>query len=148
MDTTKLDNMIAHYAQSHRNPLNEIIHCICVPAIVFAVLGLLYAVNLTLALIAMVAAVVYYARLSAQAAVEMAIMLMVMLAVWGLFNGSHHRALAALVIFVVAWIGQFIGHYYEGAKPSFLEDLQYLMIGPLFVISVLQQKFGRPSGAR
>ncbi len=142
MDTAKLDGMIEHYALSHKNPRNEVIHCICVPAIVFAVLGLLYAASLTLALIGMVAAIVYYARLSTQAATEMAIMLMVMLAVWGLFGGSHHIAMAALVIFVVAWIGQFVGHYYEGAKPSFLEDLQYLMIGPLFVISVLKQKFG------
>ena len=148
MDTARLDGMIEHYAQSHRNPLNEIIHCICVPAIVFAVLGLLYAADLTLALIGMVAAIVYYARLSPQAATEMAIMLMLMLAVWGLFGRSDHLALAALVIFVVAWIGQFIGHHYEGAKPSFLEDLQYLMIGPLFVISVLKRKFVRPGNVR
>ncbi|OYV33831.1 MAG: hypothetical protein B7Z80_22935 [Rhodospirillales bacterium 20-64-7] len=142
MDTTKLDGMIEHYALSHKNPRNELIHCVCVPAIVFAVLGLLYTVSLALALIGMVAAIVYYARLSTQAATEMAIMLMVMLAVWSLFGNTHHIAPAALVIFVVAWIGQFIGHYYEGAKPSFLEDLQYLMIGPLFVISILKRKFG------
>ncbi|MDR3521796.1 MAG: DUF962 domain-containing protein [Acidocella sp.] len=142
MDTAKLDGMIAHYALSHKNPRNEMIHCVCVPAIVFAVLGLLYALNLTVALIGMAAAVVYYARLGLQAAVEMAVVLLVMLAAWSLLSGLHHLALVALLIFVVAWIGQFIGHYYEGAKPSFLEDLQYLMIGPLFVIAVLKGKFG------
>ncbi len=141
MDTVKLDSMIEHYAQSHRNKRNEIIHCICVPAIVFAVLGFIYAFSTTLALLALTAAVLYYARLGLQAAVEMAVILLVMLALWSLFAGFHHLAIAALVIFIAAWIGQFVGHYYEGAKPSFLEDLQYLMIGPLFVISVLKPKF-------
>jgi uncharacterized membrane protein YGL010W len=141
MEPLTLDGRIAHYAASHRNPRNEILHCICVPAIVFAVLGFIYGFSMTLALIALGAAILYYARLGAMAAVEMAIMLVAMLAVWSLFVHAHHIILASVIIFVLAWIGQFIGHYFEGAKPSFLEDVQYLMIGPLYVIAVIKHRF-------
>ena len=50
--------------------------------------------------------------------------------------------LVMVVIFIVAWIGQFIGHHYEGKKPSFVEDLQYLMIGPAWTLSHLFDRFG------
>lgn len=141
MDSSKLDAMIRHYAASHRNPRNEVIHCICVPAIVFAVLGLIYGLSLALALAAIAAAVIYYARLAAAAAVEMAVTLVLMLALWAIFSGGQHVMAAAIVIFIAAWIGQFVGHYFEGAKPSFLEDVQYLLIGPLYVIAILKHKF-------
>jgi uncharacterized membrane protein YGL010W len=141
MEPLTLDGRIAYYASSHRNPRNELLHCICVPAIVFAVLGFIYGFSLTLALLALAGAVFYYARLGAMAAVEMAIMLVVMLAVWSLFVHAHHIILASVIIFVLAWIGQFVGHYFEGAKPSFFDDLQYLMIGPLYVIAVVKHRF-------
>ncbi len=145
MEPLTLDGRIAIYASSHRNPRNELLHCICVPAILFAVLGFIYGFSLTLALIAMGAAIVYYARLGAMAAVEMAIMLVAMLAVWSLFGNSHHIIWASVIIFILAWVGQFVGHYFEGAKPSFFDDLQYLMIGPLYVIAVVKHRyFGGP----
>jgi uncharacterized membrane protein YGL010W len=53
---------------------------------------------------------------------------------------THHILLAAAAIFILAWIGQFIGHAYEGAKPSFFEDVQYFMIGPLFILAVLKNR--------
>ena len=46
----------------------------------------------------------------------------------------------SLAIFVLAWIGQFIGHKIEGKKPSFLDDLRFLLIGPLFVLSFLYRR--------
>jgi uncharacterized membrane protein YGL010W len=49
---------------------------------------------------------------------------------------------ACLAIFAVAWIFQFIGHRIEGKKPSFFEDVQYLWVGPLFVLSLLYRKIG------
>ena len=48
----------------------------------------------------------------------------------------------SLIIFVGAWIAQFIGHHVEGKKPSFFEDIQYLWVGPLFVLSKLFIKLG------
>ena len=49
---------------------------------------------------------------------------------------------SSLAIFVIAWVGQFIGHKIEGKKPSFFEDLQFLMIGPLWLLGHLYRKFG------
>ncbi len=46
----------------------------------------------------------------------------------------------SVAIFVLAWIGQFIGHKIEGKKPSFLDDLRFLLIGPLFVLSFLYRR--------
>jgi uncharacterized membrane protein YGL010W len=147
MTAATLDALVNHYAAGHRNRRNELIHCVCVPAIVFAVLGLFSAIGFGVALLAIVGALLYYRRLSDAAAAEMAIVLLVMLAVWAMIMPHHHRVAYAAVIFVAAWIGQFIGHAYEGAKPSFFEDLQYLMIGPLYVIAVLKGKTGIKTAA-
>jgi uncharacterized membrane protein YGL010W len=49
-------------------------------------------------------------------------------------------AIISLAIFVVAWIGQFYGHKVEGMKPSFIKDLQFLLIGPLWVIEKIVRK--------
>ncbi|MEG2033750.1 MAG: Mpo1-like protein, partial [Janthinobacterium sp.] len=46
----------------------------------------------------------------------------------------------SLGVFVLAWIGQFIGHQIEGKKPSFLDDLRFLLIGPLFVLGFLYRR--------
>jgi uncharacterized membrane protein YGL010W len=136
----KLDALINHYASSHRNRRNEIIHCVCVPAILFAVVGLLLGLNFGVTLLAVAAAILYYNRLSQVAALQMGVLLLFMLAVWMMVMPAHHIVALALSIYVLGWIGQFIGHRYEGAKPAFLEDLQYLLIGPLFVLSVLRKK--------
>jgi uncharacterized membrane protein YGL010W len=65
-----------------------------------------------------------------------------MLALWLFAMPVHHILAYAIGIFIVAWIGQFVGHAIEGAKPSFLKDLQYLMIGLLYVIAILKGRFG------
>ena len=48
----------------------------------------------------------------------------------------------SLMIFIVAWIGQFIGHKIEGKKPSFFQDLQFLLIGPAWLLSFIYDKLG------
>ena len=50
----------------------------------------------------------------------------------------------ALAIFVAAWIGQFIGHAYEGKRPSFFKDVQFLLIGPLWLLAALYRRLGIP----
>jgi uncharacterized membrane protein YGL010W len=75
MDTT-LNAHLAHYAQSHRDRRNEAIHCVCVPAILFAVIGLLTTINLVLVIIAIGLAVVYYARLGKSPALRMALVML------------------------------------------------------------------------
>ena len=132
--------LIDKYAESHLNPANEVIHFICVPAIVLSILGLLWAVHPLLAIAGSVMALVYYFMLSVPLAVGMLAMLAAML---GLVSSvpAHMLLGVSIGIFVVAWIGQFIGHKIEGKKPSFFDDVRFLLIGPLFVIGFLYRKF-------
>ena len=139
MDTT-LEQKLLHYAESHRNRRNVLIHCVCVPAIVFAVVGGLVAINPVVAGLALIAAVIYYAfidpdrMVALRAAAALAAVLAAMLALWTLVIPPSAILPLAFGIFVNAWIGQFIGHHIEGRKPSFFDDLRYLLVGPLFVM--------------
>jgi uncharacterized membrane protein YGL010W len=139
--TRKIDQLLAHYGESHTKPVNELIHYIAIPLIVFSLLGILHWVYPYLALGVAAASIVYYARLSNAFMIAMTLFAAVCLYVFGLM-GSTVLLPACVVIFVVSWIFQFIGHKIEGKKPSFLEDLQYLLIGPLFVLSKLFLKLG------
>jgi uncharacterized membrane protein YGL010W len=138
--TRSIDRLIAVYAESHRHPVNEFIHCICVPAIAFSLLGLLWAMHPLAALGLTLASLVYYFTLSTSFAIGMVLMSGTMLAV--LFVMPRASILpASIAIFVLAWIGQFIGHKIEGKKPSFFDDLRFLLIGPLFVLGILYRRF-------
>ena len=53
-----------------------------------------------------------------------------------------HLLYIYLLIFIIAWVGQFIGHKIEGQKPSFFEDIQFLLIGPAWIISFIYKKMG------
>ena len=118
----KVDQLLAHYGESHRNPRNEAIHYVAIPLIILSLLGLLFALHPWAAYAFVAASMVYYARLSAPFLIAM--------------------ALLSVAIFVAAWIAQFVGHKIEGKKPSFLEDLRYLWVGPLFVLAALFTRMG------
>lgn len=134
-----IDVLLARYADSHRHPVNELIHFVCIPAIMFSLLGILWAIHPVAALLVVAAALVYYVRLSLPFAVGMAAMAAVML---GLLNMLPDGTVlvTSIGVFVLAWIGQFIGHHIEGKKPSFFDDLRFLLIGPLFVLSFLYRR--------
>jgi uncharacterized membrane protein YGL010W len=134
-----IDTLLEQYSESHRNPTNELIHFVCVPVIVFTLLGILWSVHPVLAILACVAALVYYCKLSPPFALGMLLMSALMLAVLALMPPMTVLPLS-IAIFVVAWIGQFIGHKIEGKKPSFLDDLRFLLIGPLFVLGFLYRR--------
>ena len=134
-----IDVLLDQYSDSHRNPTNELIHFVCVPVIVFTLLGILWSIHATLAVAAVVAALVYYFRLSPPFAFGMLLMSAVMLALLALMPAGTVLPLS-IAIFVVAWIGQFIGHKIEGKKPSFFDDLRFLLIGPLFVLGFLYRR--------
>lgn len=134
-----VDALIAKYSESHRNHANEMIHIICVPAIIFSFLGLLWCVHPMAALAMTVLSLIYYATLSISFALGMLLMSGVML--WLLQLAPQATILpGSIAIFVVAWIGQFIGHKIEGKKPSFFDDLRFLLIGPLFVLGFLYRR--------
>jgi uncharacterized membrane protein YGL010W len=134
-----IDTLLEQYSESHRNPTNELIHFVCVPVIVFTLLGILWSIHPAVAVAASAAALVYYFRLSRPFAFGMLLMSALMLAVLALMPPMTVLPLS-IAIFVVAWIGQFIGHKIEGKKPSFFDDLRFLLIGPLFVLGFLYRR--------
>ena len=136
----RIDLLLAHYAESHRDPRNAAIHCVAIPVIMLSLLGLLFAIHPWVAYAFVVASMAYYARLSTVWRVTMAALSVLGLAVVHAM-GEYVLAIS-LVLFVAAWIAQFVGHKLEGKKPSFLEDLQYLWVGPIFVVSKLYLKLG------
>ena len=136
----RVDALINHYGESHQNPRNEAIHFVAIPLIMLSLCGLIYTLS-PWALGAFVAAsLIYYARLSwvffgamcVWTAAIVALVLTMQPYVWQ----------ASIAIFVGAWIIQFVGHKIEGKKPSFFEDIQYLWVGPLFLLSKVFGKLG------
>jgi len=138
-DARTIDTLLAQYSESHLNPTNEVIHCICVPLIVFSLLGLIWAIHPLLAVAGTLAALVYYFKLSRNFALGMLVMAAFMLALLRALPPGAVMPLS-VTIFVLAWIGQFIGHKIEGKKPSFFDDLRFLLIGPLFVLGFLYRR--------
>ncbi|MYM74816.1 DUF962 domain-containing protein [Duganella sp. FT134W] len=134
-----IDTLLAKYSESHLNHTNELIHFVCVPLIVFTLLGLLWSLHPLVALAVTAAAMGYYFRLSKPFALGMLLMAALMLAILAALPQPTILPLS-VAIFVLAWIGQFIGHKIEGKKPSFFDDLRFLLIGPLFVLSFLYRR--------
>jgi len=136
----RVDQLLAHYEESHRNPTNEIIHFIAIPLIMLSLVGMMFALHPYVAYAFIAASMVYYIRLS--------LVFLLTMVLWSLLSIAVVFAMGPLVlevsiaIFVGAWILQFIGHKLEGKKPSFFEDIQYLWVGPLFVLSKLFGKLG------
>ena len=117
------------YSESHQNKTNKVIHWLCVPAILFSIIGILAQFSAMLTALLLVLTLVFYARLDLVLAVAMAALLFVMawlIVILPVGAGFY------IGLFVVAWIGQFYGHKVEGKKPSFFKDLQFLLIGPLW----------------
>ena len=136
----KVDQLLAHYGESHRNPKNETIHFVAIPLIMLSLVGLLYALHPWVAYAFLLASMAYYARLSAVFLLTMALVSALVLAL--VFAMGDRVLPISAAIFVAAWIAQFVGHRIEGKKPSFFEDLQYLWVGPIFVVSKLFLKLG------
>lgn len=137
--TRTIDVLLEQYSASHLHPTNEWIHIVCVPTIVFTLLGLLWAVHPLLAAGVVVASLAYYFKLSRPFALGMLLMSGSMLTILAILPQNQILSVC-LTVFVLAWIGQFIGHKIEGKKPSFFDDLRFLLIGPLFVLGFLYRR--------
>ncbi len=146
-----LQQWFDEYAISHQNPTNKAIHYICVPAIFFSVIGMLFCVKITilnlnspilenLAFLILVFVLGFYFRISVTMALKMTVFSMLCLVVNHYISNYVPLFLFSIIIFVLAWIGQFYGHKIEGKKPSFIDDLQFLMIGPAWVMENLFSK--------
>ena len=133
-----LDQWYAEYSESHQNPLNRKIHKICVPAIFFSIVGLLVQIPVGLGPIRLGELVIaialgWYMTLGMKAFFMMLGQVIVSYVLLYALGHVVRPVPALIAIFVLAWIGQFYGHKVEGKKPSFFKDLQFLLIGPLWV---------------
>lgn len=145
-----LKHYLTEYGKSHRNPINQRIHFVCVPAILISTLALGWLVSLglvvdapwarwvNLATVGSVLTIPFYLRMGVRALLAMtafnALAIACILAVEA--SGLPLWAVAGAV-WIAAWAVQLIGHNIEGAKPSFADDLKFLLIGPLFVLDEL-----------
>ena len=83
---------------------------------------------------------VFYIRLSVSMALKIALFSALCLIVNYYIGQVLPLWIFSIGVFVIAWIGQFYGHNIEGKKPSFLKDIQFLMIGPAWVVENLFSK--------
>ncbi|GHA64885.1 Mpo1 family 2-hydroxy fatty acid dioxygenase [Pontibacter akesuensis] len=149
------------YGESHQNHTNKLIHWVCVPLIFFSIIGLLASIPseplkalfplpmrpfVHFGTVVILLGLLFYLRLSVTMFLGMALICAVVL--WGVHVVAAAFTtplwLICLVVFVLAWIGQFYGHKVEGKKPSFLKDLQFLLIGPAWLLGFIYRKLGIP----
>lgn len=151
-----VDQWLSEYGESHQNAANKVLHWICVPVIVVSLVGLLWSLPVPQALreispllnwgtLLLAASVIYYFAVSWPLALGMMLFVgAVTLAILWLERLPWPLWIVCIALFVVAWIGQFIGHHYEGKRPSFLADVRFLMIGPLWLLSFIYRKLRIP----
>lgn len=141
------------YAADHRNPTNRAIHWVCVPIITWAVIAALWTIPSVSAwtrpgmwsVIAMFAAYLFYHRLSRNLGYAMAAGFIVSgLIAWALYGvlGPRGLLILAIVLSVLAWIGQFVGHAIEGRRPAFFDNIVQLLIAPAWLMGKLMRRLG------
>ncbi len=157
----KAQQWFDEYGQSHQNRINKIIHWICVPSIFFSIVGLFasiphafmahwfqgsWAPYMNFATLALMLAMIFYFVISRT--IFMGMLFVAALILWGNVQIAQANFmplwLFSVIVFIVAWIGQFIGHAIEGAKPSFFKDLQFLLVGPAWLLHFIYKKLGIP----
>lgn len=138
------------YGESHQNHTNKLIHYVCVPVIFFSIVGLLMAIPnhllvqwtgmnnplfINWATVILIPILIFYIRLSMLVMLEVLIFYALCVVINFYISLTVPLWISSLTLFVVAWIGQFYGHKVEGKKPSFLNDLQFLLIGPAWIFN-------------
>ena len=149
------DQWFAEYGDSHQHDTNELIHWICVPVIFCSVLGLIWSLPVPARLAGAapwfnwtqpvaLAVLLFYLRLSVPLAVGLFFFIGACygLVEWHAAACSFAVWKSSLLLFGLAWTGQFIGHQIEGKKPSFLHDVVFLLIGPAWLLHFVYRKLG------
>lgn len=148
-----VNQWLNEYGESHKNETNKAIHWICVPAIFFSITGLFYSIKLqwvlndvemNVGMIIILLITLYYLKLSISLGIGMFLFGVLCMALCFAIEKYIPLSLwlVCVIIFVVAWAGQFYGHKVEGKKPSFLKDIQFLLIGPMWLMSFIYKKVG------
>lgn len=154
----KIDQLLNEYGESHQNAFNKKVHWVCVPLIFWSIVALIASIppsvmaeysivqgfTLNWAYPVLVLITLYYLRLSIPLAFGMLLFgaLCIVLTHWVESLALVATPIAAVVVFALAWIGQFYGHKIEGKKPSFLKDVQFLLIGPAWLMHFIFKKVG------
>lgn len=148
------DQWFTEYGESHQHPLNKLIHWIAVPTIFMTVIGLVWSIPtpasfaempyLNWATLSLACAMLFYLRLSFSLGLGMVILSVAMVMAVAAFESADIMPVwqMSITLFVVMWIFQFIGHAVEGKKPSFFKDLQFLLIGPAWLMGFVYRKLG------
>ncbi|WP_371171430.1 DUF962 domain-containing protein [Aliiroseovarius sp. 2305UL8-7] len=146
----RIDALLNEYGESHQNPTNKLVHWICVPVIFWTVMAGLYALpapaifgSMGWLLVALVLALIYYVSLSPRLTVGLVLFIVLCYVIILLVEAAGFTIWkVAAILFVLAWIGQFWGHKVEGKKPSFFKDLQFLLVGPAWLLGFLYRRAG------
>lgn len=148
---TDMEELFQSYQESHQNPANQRMHYLCVPLIVFSITGLLYLVQLppieahwfNLSLVLVGLSSLYYLRFSLKVFLIMGLYYCLnFFLIFSWYAVYPETVLwTSMWIFILAWIGQFVGHKWEGKKPSFLQDIFFLLIGPAWVLQKILVRF-------
>ena len=154
----KIDQLFAEYAESHQNQTNKFIHWICVPLIFFTIVGFISLIPAphfcapyfgcisVASIVALFLVTIFHFTLSWRISLIM-LLIMLFMEHFAYAINVHFKEnswIIYLSIFVITWIFQFIGHKIEGKKPSFLKDLQFLLIGPIWLLHFILKKIGIP----
>ncbi|RPJ69883.1 MAG: DUF962 domain-containing protein, partial [Alphaproteobacteria bacterium] len=145
----RLENYLDQYSESHQNKTNILIHQFCVPAIMFSVIGILKAFPvpqtwplwLDWSFFLIIGSLLFYASFkSLKLLLAMIFFIIPQVIILEILRPRFF--LLCVLIFIVAWIFQFIGHKIEGKKPSFFKDLFFLLIGPIWVVKKITAQMG------
>ena len=155
----KIDQLLSEYGESHQNATNKLIHWFCVPSIFWSIMGLLWSIPngflvdsfdpishpfINWCTFVLILVLIYYFGLSRPLALGMLVFTIGFLYLTHFIDVIVPMALwqVSLIVFILAWIVQFVGHKIEGKKPSFFKDVQFLLIGPAWVMSFIYTKLG------
>ncbi|WP_144391698.1 DUF962 domain-containing protein [Pleionea sediminis] len=145
---------LEEYGESHQNSTNKLIHWICVPAIFWSVALMLWSIPVpqwlavhsivNWATVALVLVMIFYIVTSLSLSIGM--FLFSAIVIWATYAierlAPFEPWVVGVVIFIVAWIFQFVGHKIEGKKPSFFKDVLFLLVGPAWLMGFIYKKLG------
>jgi uncharacterized membrane protein YGL010W len=137
----RIDELFARYGESHQNRLNEAFHWVCVPLITWSLVAMLWTASPVMAWVFIAAALAFYLWLSLSIALGMLAVCALLVYTLTLLEAKN-TLFIAIAVFVAAWIGQFIGHRIEGRKPSFFEDVKFLLVGPAWLLGIVYRRLG------
>lgn len=154
----KIDLLLEAYGFSHQNPTNKAIHWLCVPLIFFSIVGLLFSIPpgplvglefllgsfANWATVVLAVVLFYYVSLSPPLALGMFLFSALCLSMARLISivSPAPLWLVSIVVFIISWVFQFYGHKIEGKKPSFFQDVQFLLIGPAWLMHFIYKRLG------